>query len=80
MAPISSALTGTGVNTDRIAVSSRQRTAETESAKRREEQPNVPALSFRREVPMPRNDNFVEADGKRYYLNAPRGTYVNIVV
>ena len=80
MAPISPALTGTSVNTDRISVSSRQRTAETEAARRQEEQANVPALTFRREVPMPANDGFVEADGKRYFLNAPRGTYVNIVV
>ena len=35
---------------------------------------------FLREIPIPRNAEYVEADGKRYLLNAPRGTYLNILV
>ena len=67
-----------GVNTDRIAASSRaftpQKSAETTSAER-EKNPS------RREMFAPdASEPFVEKDGKRYYLNAPRGTYLDIFV
>ena len=38
------------------------------------------SASFLREIPIPRNAEYVEADGKKYLLNAPRGTYLNILV
>ena len=36
--------------------------------------------AFLREIPIPREAAYVEADGKKYLLNAPRGTYLNIIV
>lgn len=60
------------LNADRIAAASKQiRPAAAESK----------APSFQRERPFDtQNAEFVELDGKRYYLNAPRGTYLNILV
>lgn len=76
--PLSS-LTGTAIGTSRTAAASGQRISRTE----RQPDQNVPAApsaSFRREVPMPQNAEFVEIDGKKYFLDAPRGTYLNILV
>lgn len=73
-----SSLTGSGINTDRISVASKQRAPKSDSAP--EKNVSVPATSFRREVPFPQDAGFVEVDGRKYYLNAPRGTYVNILV
>ena len=79
MKSVSSSTPRLNLNTDRIAVASKQ------------QQKNVSALntpqtetfntgSFKREVPLIPQSDFVEIDGKKYYLNAPRGTYVNIVI
>lgn len=61
------------VNTDRIAASSKPRVSIGNTV--------APSASFQRERPFDtQNAEFVELDGKRYYLNAPRGTYLNILV
>lgn len=78
MASISSPLTGSGINTDRISVASKQRSSEAPVMK--EEAQTLSASSFRREVPIQQKGDFVEVNGKRYFLNARRGTYVNILV
>ena len=41
---------------------------------------NIASSAFRREMPMTRGSDFVDIDGKRYFFDAPRGTYLNIVV
>lgn len=65
------------VNTDQIAASSKR----IEPAKRQNIEQNIDVLpAFRREVPFSEYSHFVEIDGKRYNLNAPRGTYLNILV
>jgi len=76
--PLSS-LTGSSISTDRIAVASRQRTSKIEQPLDQNASP-FQSSSFRREVPMPQNAEFVEIDGKKYFLDAPRGTYLNIIV
>lgn len=38
------------------------------------------SAAFRREMPMTRGSDYVDVDGKRYFFDAPRGTYLNIVV
>ena len=75
--PVSS-FTGTNINTDRISVASKQRarTFDTVSG----ETISSKTSAFKREVPMPQNSEFVEIDGKKYFLNAPRGFYVDIIV
>lgn len=61
------------VSTDRIATASKARVSNGGTA--------ATAASFQRERPFDtQNAEFVELDGKRYYLNAPRGTYLNILV
>ena len=72
-------LTGSGINTDRISVASKQRALKNETTPDNKTSA-VQTSSFKREVPIPQNAGFVEADGKKYYLNAPRGTYLNILV
>ena len=79
MKTVSSSLTGSGINTDRISVASKQRLPKNEASPEYKTPP-VQASSFKREVPLPQNTGFVEVDGKKYYLNAPRGTYLNILV
>ena len=76
--PLSS-LTGTAINTDRISVASKQRTVRIDQSPEQSE-PASQQTSFRREVPMPKGAEFVEIDGKKYFLDAPRGTYLNILV
>lgn len=79
MKPISSSTSGLELNTDRIAAASKQRP--TRASVSAEETPSsFQAAAFRREMPMTRDAGFVEIDGKKYFLNAPRGTYVNIIV
>ena len=77
--PLSS-LTGSAVNTDLISVASKQRAIKAERPYDQRNTPSSQSASFRREVPMPHNAEFVEIDGKKYFLDAPRGTYVDIVV
>ncbi|MBR1778658.1 MAG: hypothetical protein IJ752_08785 [Alphaproteobacteria bacterium] len=77
-APVSSA-TGSNLSTERIAAVSRQQMPKIESSAD-QNTPAFQASSFRREVPLPKNADFVEIDGKKYFLDAPRGTYLNIVV
>lgn len=73
MTKVPSTLHGLTVNTDRIAAAAKQRVSNGEKA--------VSATAFQRERPFDtQNAEFVELDGKRYYLNAPRGTYLNILV
>lgn len=73
MTKVPSTLHGLTVNTDRIAAASKQRVSNGEKA--------VSATAFQRERPFDtQNAEFVELDGTRYYLNAPRGTYLNILV
>ena len=65
------------LNTDQIAASSKR----IQPAKRQNIEQNIDVLpAFRREVPFSEDSHFVEIDGKRYNLNAPRGTYLNILV
>lgn len=74
-----SPLSGTSNGTDVIAITARRNQT-------RVDHQNKPAdssqksSSFLREVPFSRDSEYVEADGKRYFLNAPRGTYLNILV
>ena len=79
MKPVSSSTSGLELNTDRIAAASKQRQVRSlPSAK--QEAYDSPLTSFKRERPISNNAEFVEIDGKRYFLNAPRGTYVNIII
>lgn len=81
MKPVTSFSSGLELNTDRIAAASKQRRADRPAATTdSSREPAQQARAFRREIPMPDNAGFVDVDGKRYFLNAPRGTYVNIVV
>lgn len=81
MKPISSSTSGLELNTDRIAAASKQRqTRATAAAEGQDASSAFQAAAFRREMPMTRDAGFVEVDGKKYFLNAPRGTYVNIIV
>lgn len=81
MKPVTSFSSGLELNTDRIAAASKQRRADRPAATTESNrEPAQQASAFRREIPMPDNAGFVDVDGKRYFLNAPRGTYVNIVV
>lgn len=79
MAEISFNKSQTGVNTDRIAASSRaftpSRTAQTQDGRE-----SSRAVDVRRSYKANPADPFVEIDGKKYYLNAPRGTYLDILV
>ena len=77
-APVSS-LTRTNVNTDLISVASKQRTQTTDTLSDKDVFSSGQS-AFKREVPMPHNAEFVEVDGKKYFLNAPRGYYVDIIV
>lgn len=66
---------GINLDTGRVAASSKR----ADFAKNTEKQTVSP--SYRREVPFLNDEGtFVEISGKRYNLNAPRGTYVNILV
>ena len=77
-APISS-LTGSALGTDRVAAASRQRQPRIETPAN-QEAPILQSSAFKREVPMPQNADFVEIDGRKYFLDAPRGTYLDILV
>ncbi|MBO4520897.1 MAG: hypothetical protein J5787_06785 [Alphaproteobacteria bacterium] len=76
--PLSS-LAGSAISTDRISAASKQRAARIEQP-RDQNASSMQSTSFRREVPMPQNAEFVEIDGKKYFLDAPRGTYLDIIV
>ena len=79
MKNISSSLTNTSLSTDRISTASRQLLPKSDSAADTTVS-NFQSQAFRREVPIPQNGAFVEVDGKKYFLDAPRGSYVNILV
>lgn len=79
MKPISSSTSGLELNTDRIAAASKQRQTRA-PASAEQDSAAFHAAAFRREMPMTRDAEFVEVDGKKYFLNAPRGTYVNIII
>lgn len=76
MSSVSFSNRGINVNTDRIAASSKR----IEAAGRSVERTTDVLPAFRREALFGEESNFVEIDGKRYNLNAPRGTYINILV
>ena len=78
MAEISFSNTQTGVNTDRIAASSRAFTPS--KSERADNGDSARAVAVRSSYKANPADPFVEIDGKRYYLNAPRGTYLDILV
>ena len=80
MKPVTSFTSGLDLNTDRIAAASRQNRVHVQPTEANNDAPAFQASAFRREIPMPRNAEFVELNGKKYFLNAPRGTYVNILV
>ena len=75
-----SSMTGSGINTDRISIASRQLTPKAGNQPVSSKTSDIQASSFKREVPMPAEAKFVEIDGKKYFLDAPRGTYLNILV
>lgn len=76
MKPIPSSLTkGLNLNTDRIITASKQKMPPSEKA-----HSVTPSLTLRQDVFSGSNNAFVELDGKRYYLNAARGSYINIIV
>ena len=78
--PLSS-LTGSGINTDRISAASKRRMIKADRPfDQSSNAPSFPSTSFKREVPIPNSSEFVEIDGKKYFLDAPRGTYLNIIV
>ncbi len=79
MKTVPASLASSGVNTDRISIASKQRALKNETPSDYRASA-VQSQPFKREVPIPGTDGIVEADGKKYYLNAPRGTYVNILV
>lgn len=78
MAGISFNKPSLGVNTDRVAASSRS-FLKKNIEETKEFSEKTPVL-YTREVPGLNDSPFVEENGKRYYLNAPRGTYLNILV
>lgn len=79
MSNVSSANSGLNLSTDRIAAGSRQQP--TPSAKATSSaSDNALVPSFRREVPLSDDAKFVEVDGNKYFLDVPRGTYLNILV
>ncbi len=80
MKTVSSPITGSGINTDRISVASKQRMQKTEMPPDQKNASTFQSSPFKREVPLPHNAEFVEIDGKKYFLDAPRGTYVNIII
>ena len=80
MKAVSSSVTGSGVSTDRISVASKQRMPKAEQLPSDQTASVFQSSPFKREVPLPHNAEFVEIDGKKYFLDAPRGTYVNIVI
>lgn len=69
-----------GVNTDRIAASSRAFTPAKTAPTGNPAGSQTKAIVSRERFDAQPADPFVEVDGKRYYLNAPRGTYLNILV
>lgn len=79
MSNVSLGNSGLNISTDRVSVGSKRAPApgiqDVQAAS-----PQDARLPFRREVPNTERSEFVEADGKKYFLNAPRGTYVNILV
>ena len=75
-----SSLTPPGINTDRISAASKQRAQRNETAAVSNASPPRASSPFLREVPLQKNAEFVEIDGKKYFLDAPRGSYVNILV
>lgn len=78
-APVSS-LTGSGINTDRISPASKQNRPRIETSLPQQDATAFQSSSFRREVPIQHGNEFVEIDGKKYFLDAPRGTYLDIIV
>ena len=79
MKSISSSLTNTSLSTDRVSTASRQLLPKSDPMSDTAAS-NFQSQAFRREVPMPQNGAFVEVDGKKYFLDAPRGSSVNILV
>ena len=72
MTKVPSALQSLTVSADRIAAAPKRHVSP--------ETATPSASAFQRERPFDSSSEFVEIDGKRYYLNAPRGTYLNILV
>ncbi|MCQ2913707.1 MAG: hypothetical protein MJ247_00740 [Alphaproteobacteria bacterium] len=67
---------GMNLSTDLVSVSSRRTPISTVSQAQESQYQN----SRRVEVPFTSDEGFVLVDGKKLYLDAPRGTYVNILV
>ncbi len=80
MKPISSFSSGLELNTDRIASTSKHRSAQPTRSVETNTFGSQHASAFKREVPFSNGSEFVEIDGKKYFFSAPRGTYVNIIV
>lgn len=72
---------GINVSTDHVSVSSKrpQQPPAVEAESALSSQENA-AYTPQREVPFIDKSEFVEVDGKKYFFNAPRGSYVNILV
>lgn len=81
MKTVTSANRSLELSTERVAASSRQqRPGAAKTAVFQDESSAAQVSGLRREVPMPDDAEFVISDGKKYFLNVPRGTYVNILV
>lgn len=81
MKSVTSANRSLELNTERVAASSKQqRLGAAKTAASQDSGPVASPGPFRREVPMTDDAEFVISDGKKYFLNVPRGTYVNILV
>ncbi len=75
MKTIPSSFKGLDLNTDRIIAASKQKILPSEK-----KNSITPSLISRQDTLSGSNNTFVELDGKRYYLNAVRGSYINIIV
>ncbi len=79
MSNVSLGNSGLNISTDHIQVGSKRAPTpgiqDVQAAS-----PQDARTPFRREVPHTERSEFVEVEGKKYFLNAPRGTYVNILV
>lgn len=81
MKTITSANRSLELSTERVAASSKQqRLGAAKTTASQDGGTAAPQTTFRREVPMTDDAEFVISEGNKYFLNVPRGTYVNILV
>lgn len=78
MSPLSSSRLD--LNTEHISVSSKRGFEKQSVTYEAEPVSETNAVSYKREVPYTQESEFVIVDGKKYFLDAPRGSYLDIMV